>query len=69
MTNETDALWELRKRTFIIHFGLDRFAICPDCKGERRVGGHLCKRCKGNAQVPRSELKPGEMGAFEEHKP
>lgn len=42
------------------------FAICPKCRGERRYGGALCDRCKGCAQILRSELKPGEVGAFEE---
>jgi hypothetical protein len=38
--------------------------ICPDCRGERRVGGSLCKRCGGNAMISKSQLAPGEKGAF-----
>jgi hypothetical protein len=41
-------------------------AICPECRGERRVKGHLCPRCGGCAQIPRSALRSGEVGAFEE---
>lgn len=40
-------------------------AICPECRGERRIGGKLCRRCKGNAQISRDKLRPGEVGAFE----
>jgi hypothetical protein len=43
-----------------------RVAICPDCKGERRgPDGALCRRCGGCAQIFRSELRPGEKGAWE----
>ena len=40
-------------------------AICPNCRGDRRDGGALCTRCGGNGQIPRSQLHPGERGAFE----
>ena len=40
--------------------------ICPDCKGERRIRGALCSRCKGTAQIARSELRPGERAPYEQ---
>lgn len=40
--------------------------ICPDCNGNRLIGGMLCTRCHGNAQIPRDQLRPGEHAPFEE---
>lgn len=39
--------------------------VCPACKGERRLAGHLCGRCNGTAQIPRSQLREGEAAPFE----
>lgn len=44
---------------------LEAVAICPDCRGERRIKGRLCKRCKGDAQIPRNQLRVGETAPFE----
>jgi hypothetical protein len=39
--------------------------ICPDCKGERRIKGALCRRCNGTAQIRRCELLTTESAPFE----
>ena len=41
--------------------------ICPECRGERRgEDGALCKRCGGNAQIKRSDLRRDEVAPFQE---
>lgn len=65
-TGETQSMLDkVNKQTDAVFRELED-VICPECKGERRVNGHLCVRCNGDAQIRRHHLRPGEQAPFEE---
>jgi|SRR5713101_9767075 len=49
----------------LVALSADSPVICPQCRGERRVNGHLCSRCNGNAQIRRTSLREDEQAPFE----